>query len=178
MRSNEFRGADLAEAVRNATAAYRKPTITEAKSYCRNLFNEFDRKKTRFDHMHDRIVDMQREINRLEDQARNARNTAALSALIAAAGALGSAARGLDKLRKLRLGKFTKGDLLDLVPFVGGALSAGANALGARSAFREARRLEQEIERVKSQHERLGDELISLAESYENSNCHLRPGIV
>ncbi|WP_133162298.1 hypothetical protein [Hyphococcus luteus] len=176
-KQNHFSGASLAEAVMNATAAYREENVLEAKSYCSDLRAEFDRKKIGFDHIHDRIVDMQREVNRLEDQARDVRNAALLSALIALGSALGSAARGLTKLRRLQLGKFTRRDLLDLAPFVGGALSAGANALSARSAFSEARRLEREIERLKAQHERLGDELLDLAKSYENSNCHLRPGV-
>ena len=172
-KQNHFKGATLAEAVRNAMAAYRKTGALEAKSVCSDLRTEFDRKKIGFDHIHDRIVDMQREADRLEDQARDARNAALLSALVTLGGALGSAARGLNKLRRLRLGKFTRRDLLDLVPVVGGALSTGANALNAMSAFSEARRLKQEIERLKSQNDMLGDELIGIAVSYENSNCHL-----
>ncbi len=173
VKSNEFNGASLADAVKQATAAYRRVDSYEAKSYCSDIRNRFDRKKLEADQIFDRIVDMQREVDRLENEARRAQLDVAIAALIALAGALGSAARAVQKLRRLQLDKFTKGELLNLLPVIGGALTAAARAGDAASALKAARRLSQEIDRLYARVDRLGDELIGLAESYVASNCHL-----
>lgn len=178
MRSNEFKGASLAEAVRNATAAYRKPGIIKANSFCDTLIRRFDSKKIRADHILDRVTELEREVDNLRDAARAAGLAAALSALGAASGALGSLARVLRIIRRLRLGKATRRELSELVPIVGSAFSALISAFGAASALEQARRLEREVERLKAQYDNLTDELIEITEDYADSNCHLTPGIV
>ena len=172
VKSNEFTAATLVGAVKKATAAYQKPERIEQKSYCRDLRNRFDFRKLQADDLFDRIIDLRRDVERLKGQARDAQIAAAISALVTVGGALGTAARAISKIRRLKLGRFTKRDLLDLLPVIGGALGIAASTASAASALKEAKNLEKEIERLTHRYDQMADELMGLVESYENSNCH------
>lgn len=171
--SNEFKGADLRNAVRQATAAYGGQPPIEAKSFCEDLQIRFRFNKQEADRIFDRIVDLQREVDRLKQQARDAEIAAAIAALSGLAGSLGSVLRGLGKLRALRLDRFTRQDLLGLIPFIGGALSAAAAAASAASALEEAKTLQGEIERLETRFNNLGDDMLDITESFERANCYL-----
>lgn len=177
VQSNEFTGATLAEAARKATEAYRKDSIIEVKSFCENLRSKFDFKNLEADRIFDRVSDMEREVDSLKQQARDAELAAILAALSTAAGALGSILRALRKYKNLKLDKFMKEELLELVPYIGGAFATGLAAMSAASALKEARRLEREIERLRDRFDRLAGEMISITQSYERGNCHLGSGI-
>lgn len=114
VKQNEFRGATLAEAVSKATAAYREAETQNSNSYCRSLLVRFDRKKQDSDRIHDRIVDIQREVDNLKSTARQARLAAVLAG---ARGCERSArfgdsrappAKGIDarKIAKARVARF------------------------------------------------------------------------
>lgn len=178
-RNNDFRGATLAEAIRKATADYRRGRAAPGSNpFCDRLISRFDAKKVKADHLLDRITDIEREIDGLKDTARAAGLAAALSALAAAGGALATLARVARALRRLRLGKATRQDLLALIPVFGPAASAIISSLDAASALKKAERLKSEVQRLKASYADLTDDLLAIAEQYEDANCHLEPAMV
>ena len=118
VQSNEFKGANLAEAVRGATAAYdRKMSIIERKDICRDLamrLSDFRREAGRAE-------DLQRDAEALAQSARREANEALIGAAVAVAGAFGTAARTLRMFQSLRtLRQLTWRDWAGLIPVIGG----------------------------------------------------------
>lgn len=107
----------------------------------------------------------------LADSARRAALEALVSAAIAAAGAFGSAARGLRILRGLRLRDLSRRDWIGIIPVIGGSLLAAANAYDAVRDSVEARRLAREAGQESLNADRLGDEILRIAEEYRRTGC-------
>lgn len=178
VQSNEFKGATLADAVRNATAAYDRKTHYQEKSYCRDLRSDYDAKKQEMDRIWDRIVDLQREVDGLKRQAAAAQLTALVSAAAVAARALANAKRIAGFLRRLRLDGRTLNGLQRNAPDGATALLSAATALAGQSALSEVRELEQEITRLKARYDQIVDDMMGFAESFARANCHLGSGVV
>ncbi len=172
VNSNEFKGARLAEAVRQATAAYRwdSPRL-ECKDACTDLALDLADFKREAARALDSAEELMRQSERLADAARRDALQAVVNSAIAAAGAFGSAARALRILKGLRFNELSRRDWIGLIPLVGGGFLAGANALDAIKNSDEARRLAQNAERDYRNADRLGDEIVRIAEEYRRSNC-------
>ncbi len=172
MRSNEFTGATLEEAVRKATAVYRKGDLNfEHMRNCRILETELESFKRDASLLLDRAEDLQREADAMADAARREALDAVVGAAVAAAGAFGSAIRALRLLRRMKFADLRRRDWLGLVPIVGGGFIAGASALDAIKDSREADRLAMEARRGIQKAERLGDEIVWIAYEYRRLNC-------
>lgn len=170
VKSNEFSGVRLRDAVKAVTVAYHGNGPQEAKSFCRDLVTRFDLRKRDADHIHDRIVDIQREVDGLRQAAQAEALVTIVTALVAALGRAGSILR---RLRALRLRVPTLQELERLGPEGAAAFASAVSALLAADALDEARRLTRELDGLRAEYNRTVNEMRSLAESYERGNCHL-----
>ncbi len=177
VQSNEFKGATLAEAVKNATAAYGGQVEIEAKSFCEDLKNEYARKKQEYDRIHDRIVDLRREADGLKRRATAEQLVSLATAAALAARALGNVARVIKFLRRFKLDRSTLQSLQRNAPDGATALTSAATALAGQASLAQARELGREIDRLNARYQRLVNEMIELAESYTRGNCHLGSGL-
>lgn len=171
MQSNEFKGADLKDAVRKATAAYRQPEI-ELTDVCSDLAIRLSDFKREAGRAADRAETLRREADRLASSARQAARDALLNAALAAAGYFGAAARALRRLQSIRhLSELRWGDYLRLIPFVGSAFAASANALKAVKDSLEAETLSRKADDEEREAEQLGEEIVRIADEYTRSGC-------
>lgn len=171
--TNEFNEKSLRDAISRATAAYRKPRGAVEKKRgesCTDLVLE--------------ITGLQREIgrlsddaSRLEDEAEDLRRRAVLEvgfAVLSALGGLAGSARGFAIAGKIIASRsvrnLTRGDVLDLLSFLG-PIGSAIQALSAARDFAEADRLSGLADRLVSNGERLGDELLDAIEEYDLSGC-------
>ncbi len=171
VRSNEFSADSLALAAKKATAAYDRRARVDRKSVCSDLAFEFADAKREVGAVLDEVEDLRREAERLQETARSSAFVAGVSAAIAAAGAFGSAIRALRLLSRLRYRDLNRSDWISLIPFIGGGVLAGYEAFKAVSGWREASRLIRQAEQTEKRADRLGDELLSLAEQYRRAGC-------
>lgn len=173
VQSNEFKGANLAEAVRRATVAYgRKRLMIEHKDICRDLamrLSDFRREAGRAE---DRAEDLQRDAEALAQSARREANEALIGAAVAAAGAFGTAARTLRMFQSLRtLKQLTVRDWAGLIPVIGGAYLAASSALNAVRDTRDAEKLARQADQESLRADQLGDWIEYLEREYLNSGC-------
>ncbi len=173
VKSNEFKGTDLAEAVRKATAAYDRKPIIEVKSFCRDLRLEYDSKKQELDRIHDRIVDLQREADGLKRQATAEQLASLATAAALTAKALGNAARIVKFLRSFRLDGATLRSLQRNAPEGVTALTAAGIALAGQVALEQARELGRTIDQLKARYERIANDMMDVADSFTRGNSHL-----
>ena len=172
-KQNHFSGATLAEAMRNATGAYRKTNAPEAKSFCSNLISQYDGKRSELDRIEREIADLQ---GRIEDLQRSAARANLLALILAA----GTAARAITKwrgilnvLKRFKLDKNALDALLRNGPEASTAASAAASALFGINDYSEAEPLKREVSRLQARSDRIVEQLEDLARSYLNGNCHL-----
>lgn len=171
VKSNEFSGNCLSEAVRAATAAYEKPEIT--KSFCTDIKHEYNVESRKLDRLLYRITDLQRIADNLEAQARLEALASLVTLFALAIRNLKFAARLINRLRRPKLRNDTKRELDDIVPDVASALLAAGMAMAQAKSLDAARELSREIDGLRAEYEQIANNMISLAESYERGNCHL-----
>jgi hypothetical protein len=172
VKSNEFKGATLAEAVKNATAAYRRPKRCEIKNQrrCNNLLlimNNLSRQATRHA---DRAERLQSEADSLKREAAADFGFAAVAALSGVAAALLRLKRVLRVIGRARKGNISRADLAELLNLIGPAASALA-VLQAISKFKEAERLIRDAEDFLDSAERIGAEYIENFDEYRRLGC-------
>jgi hypothetical protein len=173
MRSNEFNGASLGEAVRNATAAYGARGLhCELKNQkrCNDLIlemNNLSREATRYS---DRAGQLEREAESLKQEAIVDFGFAAVAALSGAAAALLRLKRILRVIGRFRQGKVSHDDLAELLNLIGPLASAIA-ALRAFSKLAEVQRLVREAEDLLDHSERLGNQYTAAVDEYVRYGC-------
>jgi len=148
LKNNEFKGASLRDAVKQATAAYDRRSC-EVKNQRR--CNDFILETSSLQREIGRLSD---EANRLEDEADRMRESAmvdlGLSAL-AGLGALARALRGLSvvarRLRNKDSKRLTEREIVDLL-HLPGPVGAAAGAVYAATQLREAQRLARRAEEI------------------------------
>jgi len=176
MKSNEFAGATLGEAVRNATAAYRGKSLCEMKNQrrCNDLLlemNHLSREATLYEDEADRL---RAEADSLRREARNA-------GLIAIASLLGGLAAGLLKTRRVAraLGQMREGDLSrkTILEFlqIFGAVGAAAEGIQFVEKLRGAERLASKAKDLSERAERTGESYLDTFNKFDRLGCGEKP---
>lgn len=173
MKSNEFAGATLGEAVRNATAAYRDAP-GERKNFCSGLRSQYDRKRSDLDRI-------QQDVGDLKDKIDDLQRDAARANFIALALSAGTAARAATKwrgilnlLRRFKLDRDALDAILRNGPDASAAATAVLSALFAIQDNDEAEKLSREVSRLQARSDRIIEQMEDLAQSFLNGNCHLQ----
>lgn len=176
VQSNEFKGASLAEAVRNATAVYGKSWKRMGRDdICFDLSRELSDFKREAARAEDRAEALRREAERLADEARRDAKSALVETALAAAGYFGSAAKAWRRMRSVKnLGDLKWTDYLRLVPVLGAAYAAASDALDAVRNSNAARRLARQASTEEREADRLGDEIVRIAEASRRAGCGSR----
>ena len=161
MKSNEFTGASLYDAVRNATAAYDRTPDLELKRSCAEIEIRIELEKSKLSDVADRSEELKRRAESLEREARRKLLKATAEALIAIAGPLGLLGRIARLIVRLRKGRITRRDVQNLVPAIA-AVTAAKDALDAIDDFQEAGALASQADRLINNAEDTRDKLFEL----------------
>ncbi len=176
-KQNHFSGATLAEAVINATAAYRRRgPLCEVKNQrrCNDLLlkiNNLSLQAGRYEDEADRLRD---EADSLRDEALRLGLVALVSALggfIAAAVRARRAAQALQAMRKGNLSRKTIEDFLLAFGILGSALSTYFIA----EKLIDADRLERRAQDLSSRAERYGQDYMRAFNEYDRLGCGESP---
>ncbi len=167
MRSNEFKGASLAEAVRNATAAYRRRPVYECKRSCAEVEIRVELAKNKLADQADRAEELGRRAENLAREARRKALVAAVEAFIAIAGPLGAFGRAARLIARLSKGKLDLQDVQKLVPAIAAVLAA-KDALDAIGELSEARTMARQAESLMRSAENTRDDLFELIREFDN----------
>ena len=172
VKNNHFEGATLSEAISKATAVYRcSKAPLEKKTSCAELALDLAEFKREASRALDRAEDLMRKSEGLAEAARREALQAVVNAAIAAAGAFGTSVKALRALKALRFRDLSRRDWIGLVPIAGGGFLAAANALDAIRGANESARLAREARQAHSEADRLGGEILRIADEYRRSNC-------
>ncbi len=176
MRSNEFTGATLEEAVRKATAVYRRPPCCEKKNQnrCNDLILEISALQTDLGRLSDKIDRLEREAEILRETAIVQLSLAALAAISNLTGVLRAARIISRRLKQKKPEKLTERDIVDLLSAFG-FIGAAGGAVYAAFQLQEARRLEREAEDVERNGSRVGGALLGLLREYDQIGCGETP---
>lgn len=172
MRSNEFRGATLAEAVGKATAVYRRGHGCEMKNQrsCNDLLREIASLQQSLGQTADEAQRLEGDAERLRRDAYVELGLAALTALSTVSGALRGLRVVIRRLKAKRPGKLTADDIGDLLAMLG-PLGAAYGALRAATKIREAETLARHAELLERGVEQVARELNSAVREYERPGC-------
>ena len=172
-QSNEFEGADLRDAVKKATAAYDRKNNREINLFCIGLKHDYDVKSRELDRLLDRMVDLQRNVDGLKQQASREAAEALVASLVVVGRALKIAGNVISRTKFLPLNRRTKRNLGSLVREARSVFSSAiASAVGLDS-IEKAREIEREITQLKADYDRIANEMLDLTDSIERGNCHL-----
>ncbi|MHA7870913.1 MAG: hypothetical protein ACX939_01045 [Hyphococcus sp.] len=172
MRSNEFTGATLGEALRKATAAYHRTSICELKNHrrCNDLILMISSLQNDLSRIADDIARLEGDADRLRDSVKVEVALAMIAAVSSLSGAFRAARIIIRRIKNKDPAKLTEREILDLLALFGPIGSAAA-ALHAASQLREAKRLARRAEEIERSGERLGDELIAAIREYDRIGC-------
>lgn len=172
VKSNEFTGATLFEAARNATAAYDGKVHREFKNQreCNDLILQITALQRELGRLTDEIESLEDEAERLRDSAKLELALTVLAAISSLSGAFRAARIIMRRLRKRDPRKLSEREILDLLSLFGPIGSAAA-ALHAASQLREAQSLARRAEEIERNGERLGDEMLMAVEEYRGLGC-------
>ena len=177
VRSNEFKGATLAETVRNATAAYRKHGFCEHKNQrrCNDLILSISSlSNLAFDLASD-AQSLEREAEALRREARNDILNAAFAALGGFIAALARLRRVLKVIeRATRNKKLNRDEIFELLA-AAGVLGSLALSVSAALKLLDAEKLVHQAETLAQQSESLGKRLEALQEEYDRLGCGENP---
>jgi len=154
-----------------ATAAYRLGRPIERKDICRNLLQDLEAFKREASDTLDDLEDLNRDVERLRNEARRAALEGVVSAAVAASGGLGTAIRALRTLKRLRKPELSRRDWLSFVPLVGGGIVSALSALESIEKSQEADRLARQAERLQRKADGLGDDILRIADEFRRSGC-------
>lgn len=160
-KQNHFSGATLAEAVRNATAAYRRESVLETKRSCELVEIEIELKKNKLSDIADQAERLKQRSEALEREARDKVRDAVVEALIAFSGPLGVLGRVARAIALLSKGSLSAGDVRKLIPAIA-AVVAAKDALEALDDFRDARILASQADSLIRSAENVRDDLFTL----------------
>ncbi len=172
MKSNEFPGATLGEAVRNATAAYRRSPRLKFRRSCAEVEIRIELAKSKLSDVADESDDLKRRAESLEREAARKFRDAAVEALILFAGPLGVLGRVARLIARLSKGRLDRRDVQKLIPAIA-AVVAAKDALEAIENFQEARMLARQADSLIRSAEDTRDELFDLLD--ELANCEPTP---
>lgn len=178
VRSNEFVGRTLAEAVRKATAVYarRMPCEYKNQTRCNDLLREISFLQTEAGRLADSAERLGTDADRLKRSAVVALTVSAVSTLTLFGATLRGFARGLRILGRKRPHDLSRDDIIDLLA----ALSPIAPLIAAIDAIQnlqEAERLVREAEVLERNSERLAEGLMGAIRDYERLGCGAVGGV-
>lgn len=172
MRSNEFTGATLREAVMKATAVYDRKASCETKSQrrCNDLIREISVLQRDLGRISDEVKKLEREAETLRESAVVQLSLSALAAVSNLTGFLRALRVVLRRLKQKIPEKLTERDIVDLLSALG-FVGAAAGALYAASQLREAQRLARQAEEIERNGSRVGDALLRAISEYDRIGC-------
>ena len=172
VKSNEFKGDNLAAAVRQATAAYVKQSCCELKSErrCNDLLLRMAILSSQATNYANEAERLRRTAERLKGDAAEELTFAAIAAIAGLAAVLLRIRRALKIIARMKKGSFSKDDLAELLTLVP-TLAAAVAVVLASVKLREAQSLAREADVLAVRSESLGEQYMAAFSEYDLLGC-------
>lgn len=174
MQSNEFYGATLAEAVKKATASYRRAATNGENRFCSQLRYDFERQKNLLDRLQHDIADLESELKALEREANRARLRELALSLVPIISGLRKWRGIINLIRRFKLDREAWNAIERNWGEVGAVISATLFAAFNVTDYNKIDQIKRDITKLQSQTQSILAKLSDLARSYLNGNCHLQ----